>query len=201
MLLPVAVTSKKKLEGQPVLIATHPYWKTGAFSMSFAELEAATTGKQNASFEAIASLLADEAAKPKSDSFEIFSVKFPVEAASRWGIVLILGIQIYLWIHLYEVSPKLKEGDPGWDVAWIGVYQSVPARILFFASTCSLPLLTIAALGYHAFVALGSHAGRTASAKVWIIYVSAVLTSLVLSIAISKGIPRHYDRARRTTSA
>jgi hypothetical protein len=201
MLLPVSISSKKEIDTQAALIVTHPYWKTGVFSTSFSELEAATAGKQNSSFESLASGLADEAAKPKSDSFEIFGVKFPVESASRWGIVLILGIQLYLWIHLYEVSPRLKEGDPGWDVAWIGVYQSLPAKILFFASTTLLPLLTIVALGYHAFVALGGHATRTASASVWLVYISAVVASLILSVVISKGIPRHYDVVHRTARA
>jgi hypothetical protein len=201
MLLPVAVSSKKEIDTQAALITTHPYWKEGVFSKSFSELETATAGRQDSSFEALASSLADEAAKPRTDSFEIFGVKFPVESASRWGIVLILGIQLYLWIHLYEVSPRLKEGDPGWDVAWIGVYQSVPAKILFFASTALLPLITITALGYHAFVALGSHATRTVSASVWAIYLSAVVVSLILSVLISKGIPRHYDVVRRSARA
>lgn len=201
MLLPVAIRSKKEFDGQAALKVTHPYWKAGVFSMSFSELDAATTGKQDSSFESIASDLAGEAAIPKSDSFEIFGVKFPVESASRWGIVLILGIQLYLWIHLYEVSPKLREGDPGWDVAWIGVYQSRPANTLFFASTTLLPLLTIVALGYHAFVALGSHATRTASASVWVVYISALLGSLILSVLISKGIPSHYDVVHRTSGA
>jgi hypothetical protein len=63
MLLPVAIRSKKEFDGQAALIATHPYWKTGVFSKSFLELEAATAGKQSNSFESIASGLADEAAK------------------------------------------------------------------------------------------------------------------------------------------
>jgi len=198
MLLPVSVSLKKEFDGQAALIGTHTYWKSGVFSKSFAELDAATAGKQNSSFESIASDLAAEAAKPKSDSFEIFGVKFPVESASRWGIVLILGIQLYLWIHLYEISPKLKKGDPGWDVAWIGVYQSLPAKTLFFASTVLLPLLTIVALGHHALTALGSHASHAAGLSVWAIYISAALASLVLSVLISKGIPEHYDAVRRT---
>lgn len=112
-------------------------------------------------------------------------MKFPVESASRWGIVRIIGLQLYLWTHLYELSPKLKEGDPGWNVAWIGVYQSLPAKILFLASAAVLPLVTI--------VALGNLALQDATRLVWFAYVAAVIASLILSIMITKGIPRHED--------
>jgi hypothetical protein len=192
MLLPVSVKSKTEVDGQAALVAFHPYWKKGTFSRSFSELEVQAAGKENESFESLASDLAAEAAKPKLDSFEIFGVKFSVESASRWGIALILGIQVYLWIHLYEVSPKLKEGDPGWDVAWIGVYRSVPAKMLFIASTALLPVITIVALGHHAFSILGSHATRFAAAYVWVLYIVAILISLLLSIGIFRDIPRPY---------
>jgi hypothetical protein len=54
-----------------------------------------------------------EASKPRTDSFEVFGVKFPVEKATRCGILLIVGVQLYLWIHLHELSPKLNEGGHG----------------------------------------------------------------------------------------
>jgi hypothetical protein len=187
LLLPVGVSSKQQVYGLTALQQTHPYWKTAPFASSFAELNSATTTMQDQSFEYIAGQLAKEAAKPKTDSFEIFGVKFPVETASRWGIVVIVGIQLYLWIHLYELSPKLKGGDPGWDVAWIGVYQSLPARIVFLSSTALLPIGTI--------VLLGTHALKGAGYVVWAIYILALLASLVLSPMIARGIPTHEGSA------
>jgi hypothetical protein len=165
-LLPAQI-SQTPLDAQPALIRTHPYWKAGAFSSSFSELDRVTANIQDKSFEAISSNLQEEATKPKADSFEVFGVKFPVEKATRWGILLIVGIQLYLWIHLHELSPKLKEGDAGWDVAWIGVYRSRPARTLFVASTALLPVVTIAALGNNAL--------REANALVWAVYLAALL--------------------------
>jgi hypothetical protein len=126
---------------------------------------------QQRSFSEISSHLEVEAAKIKNESLEIFGLKFPVETASRWGIVLILGIQLYFWVHLYELSPKLKEGDPGWNVAWIGVYQSLPATILFLCSTALLPTLTI--------VTLGNHALKDAGRVVWGVYVVAGWAALL----------------------
>ena len=181
-LLPASI-SQTTLDVQTTLIRTHPYWKSGAFSSSFSELDKATANIQDNSFETISSTLQEEASKPKADSFEVFGVKFPVEKATRWGILLIVGIQLYLWIHLHELSPKLKEGDAGWDVAWIGVYQSLAARMLFVASTALLPVVTIAALGNNAL--------READALVWIVYVTVLLASLLLAYLIARGVPRH----------
>jgi hypothetical protein len=181
-LLPVPI-SETTLDVQPALIRTHPYWKPGAFSRSFSDLDKATASVQDRSFEGISSNLQEEASKPKTESFEVFGVKFPVEKATRWGILLIVGIQLYLWIHLHELSPKLKEGDAGWDVAWIGVYRSLPARTLFVSSTALLPVLTIGALGNNAL--------RGATPLVWAVYITALLASLVLAYLIARSVPRH----------
>jgi hypothetical protein len=181
VIAPVAA-SEKRMDGQAALIKTHPYWKPGPCAVSFAEVFSATAGSQDKSFEALATSLEQEAAKPKAESFEIFGVKFPVESASKWGIVLIVGIQLYLWIHLHELTPRLKQGDPGWDVAWIGVYTSLPARWLFFGLTAVLP--------FFAIVLLGRHALANASLSSWMIYAIAMLSSVILSVMITRWSPR-----------
>jgi hypothetical protein len=181
VLLPAPIL-QTTLDVQPTLIQTHPYWKAGPFAASFSDLDKATANTQENSFEAISSNLQQEASKPKTDSFEVFGVKFPVEKATRWGILLIVGIQLYLWIHLHELSPRLKEADAGWDVAWIGVYRSLPARVLFVASTALLPVVTIAALGNNAL--------REANAFVWAVYIAALFASLLLAYLIAASVPR-----------
>jgi hypothetical protein len=174
--------TEKRMDGQAALIRTHPYRKAGLCSESFAELMKAAPN-QDVSFESIAGSFEQEAAKPKFDSFEVFGVKFPVETASRWGIILIVGIQLYLWIHLHELAPRLEAGDPGWDVAWIGVYRFLPARSLFFCSTVVLPILTIGLLGKHAL--------KNATFSSWSVYVAAMVSCLVLSVLIMAGLPKH----------
>jgi len=191
-LLPIPSPASNTVDIYAALKDSYSNWKPHSFSESFPELTAVTKEMQNESIEQIGARLAEEAAKPKAESFEIFGVKFPVESASRWGIVLVVGIQLYLWIHLFELSPKLEDGDPGWDVAWIGVYRSVPAKAFFLASTALLPLATI--------VALGNHALRNASRFVWIAYMVTVAVSLLLSILIAKGIPRHDSTSASSAS-
>jgi hypothetical protein len=163
--------SNKSIDGLSALQQMLPDWKNVSFEKTLSDLEAATKDIQQRSFSEISSHLEVEAAKIKNESLEIFGLKFPVETASRWGIVLILGIQLYFWVHLYELSPKLKEGDPGWNVAWIGVYQSLPATILFLCSTALLPTLTI--------VTLGNHALKDAGRVVWGVYVVAGWAALL----------------------
>ena len=102
--------------------------------------------------------------------------------ATRWGILLIVAIQLYLWIHLPELSPRLKDGDAGWDGCMVGVYRSLPARTLFVSSTALLPILTI--------VALGNNALREATALVWGIYIIALVASLLLAYLIVRSVPR-----------
>jgi len=177
--------TEKQMDGQAALIRSHPYWKAGLCSQSFAELMKAAPN-QDVSFESIASSFEQEAAKPKFDSFEVFGVKFPVETASRWGIILIVGIQLYLWIHLHELSPRLKVGDPGWDVAWMGVYRSLPARWLFFVLTVGLPIITIGLLGKHAL--------QKATLLSWLVYIAAMVACLALSVLIVMAVPQHPSK-------
>ena len=111
---------------------------------------------------------------------------------TRWGILLIVGIQLYLWIHLHELSPRLKEGDAGWDVAWIGVYRSLPARVLFRGLDCVASVVTIAALGNNAL--------RGATALVWAVYITALMASLLLAYLIARSVPRLGPQRARSVA-
>jgi hypothetical protein len=185
ILLPIGI-HETPFDIQPAFIQTHPYWKPGQFSVAFKALNDATVSIQDKSFEAIALTLQEQASKPKSDEFEVFGVKWPVEKATRWGILLIVAIQLYLWVHLHELSPRLKFDDAGWDVAWVGVYRSLPSKILFVASTVLLPLLTIAALANNAL--------REANSLVWGIYIGSFVASVILGILIVRAVPHRGAR-------
>jgi hypothetical protein len=135
---------------------------------------------------ALASELKRTAAKEKADSYTVFGMAFPVEGASWWGIMLVIGIQFYLWINLREVSPRVKHDDPGWEVAWIGVYRSVQARALFIGLTVILPLVTIFVLGSGLF-------SSDRVLKIATTYGAATL-SLVLSGSITMLAQQLWDR-------
>jgi hypothetical protein len=183
VILPVA-GSERQIDGQGVVIRAHPAWKPGKCRESFAALVKQADNSPDKSFAAIATYLEQAAAKEKTDSYTVFGMEFPVESASRWGILLILGILLYLWIHLYEVSPRLKPDDPGWDVAWIGVYRSLPARILFIALTVVLPFVAIVVLS-DALITADRIFGR-------IYTYTAAASGVVLSVLITRWAPQHW---------
>jgi hypothetical protein len=186
IIVPVAA-SEWQIDGQGAINrAARKTWKTGACGETFRALIRQTSDSTDQSFGGLAAYLAQAAAKEKTDSYTVFGMEFPVESASRWGILLIVGILLYLWIHLNEVSSRIKHDDPGWDVAWIGVYRSLPARSLFIFLTVVLPLVTIFIL---------SNALITADPVLGAIYAyTAGIASLILSVLIVRWAPQHWDR-------
>jgi hypothetical protein len=183
--LVVPVTGSKR-RVQEAIIGVHPAWRRGFCSESFAELIKEAKDSPDKSLVALAIDLRHSAAKEKADSYSVFGMEFPVEGANWWGIVLVVGIQFYLWINIHEVSPKVKHDDPGWEVAWIGVYRSVPARALFILLTVILPLATIFILGNGLFA--GDLVLRTISTY------GAATVSLMLSGAITMLAQQLWER-------
>jgi len=121
-------------------------WVHGSFGHSFRQLNESTKEYQNLDIDSIERVLHSEAQRT-GESFEFAGIKFPAEGAAIWGTVVILAIQIYLWIHLRQLSPKLQPNDPGWDVAWIGVYTSCDAKFAMFLTTVVLPIVVLLGLG------------------------------------------------------
>jgi hypothetical protein len=77
-------------------------------------------------------------------------VRVPAEGTTRWGMLIIISVQIYFWLHLRERAQKLRLTEPGLEVAWIGVYQSMPARVMFVLSGLGLPIIAVVCLGIRA---------------------------------------------------
>jgi hypothetical protein len=174
--IPIRSTTGTKYDAQAVLISHAGHnaeWRHGAYIDSFRQLYAITKNYEDLPIKQIVQIIADEE-KRTGDSFEALGIKFPAENTTRWGVFLIVGIQIYLWIHLRELSPKIGDEDPGWDVAWIGVYQSLWARGAMFVSLCVLPCAAALAMGIR-----GLQISSFAPAS-WVILSSGVLGTLVL---------------------
>lgn len=120
----------------------------GRFAEVFSALDDAATDQQNIPLTQLDGLLRQELASAKSESLQVFGITIPAAIAAFWGTLTILSLQVYFWVHLHELSPKLKPRDPGWDIAWIGLYQSQRARVLFRISSVLCPVLTIAFVGW-----------------------------------------------------
>ncbi|KAA6465330.1 hypothetical protein DYQ86_05150 [Acidobacteria bacterium AB60] len=194
ILIPVEIGSRTTISAQASLIATHPYWRPGSFSTAFKDLDDASSQMQGQSLDAIASYFAAQAVKAhEPDSFEVFGVKFPIETASAWGIALIIGVQLYFWVHLLELSPRLGEKDEGWNVAWIGVYPRLPARIVYLMSVVALPLITMGLLGNHA---LRAHQ----SLILVLVYSFGFVGSALLAFLAARSTPKRILSSEQTTT-
>ena len=113
------------------------------FDDSFPDLSAVAADAIDDSFDKIEKRLEVESEK-EEQTFEAFGIKFRSTQVTRWGIVVLLGVQLYLVMYLRQFSKKLNYDDPGWDMPWMAMDQSMLARTMLFISLVLLP--TCAAL-------------------------------------------------------
>ena len=118
-----------------------------AFENAFPELDQ-FAGEQRAfdrSFDYLRKSLEAREPSAKEETFEVFGIKFPMEATTRWAVLLIISMQGYLWLHLNEYRRRrFKKAD----VAWIGVYTGwaaifVTALTMFLVPVSVIVLLCI----------------------------------------------------------
>jgi hypothetical protein len=121
---------------------TQGQWFDGDFAYAFYELDKATSGIQKLPFSDLAPVL-DQQEQREKGTFEAFGIKFPAEGTVRWGILLILGVQLYFWLHVAEYR---RRAFPRTDVAWIGAYPQLVSRIVFFLTSAVAPVLVVAFL-------------------------------------------------------
>jgi hypothetical protein len=99
---------------QEMLRTKFPDLPQGKFSEAFADLNELTNGLQSDKIDELQAWLASQQAQHSSESFEAFGVRFPADATVVWGTVVVLAVQIYLLLHLRELTPRLASDDPAW---------------------------------------------------------------------------------------
>jgi len=155
-------------------------WRQGTFAEAFPDLNTITKDRQAATFKVWDQALRDEIDRT-SDAFEAFGLKIPAQATTLWGVVLVLGVQLYMLTHLIELSRKIELADPGWEVAWIGIYQHRLARIIFFCSAIVLPPLTIFLIA-HKSITLSMNTTQSALIEAWATMVVGGLFSIMIAV-------------------
>lgn len=143
LILPVSTTAVP-LDFQSELrqLAKQPNWRHGDFKDAFYELHEATPFVQGLRYKELDSVLMLQEQKAK-ENFEAFGIKFPAQGATKWGIFLILSIQLYFWLHITEYR---RRNFPKTNVAWIGAYPHVFARFVFFITAVIAPILVVVLL-------------------------------------------------------
>jgi hypothetical protein len=117
----------------------HTNWHAFNFSTAFPELDEMTAGMQDFDFAKLRQVL-NAKEKTAKEVFEVFGVKFPIEATTRWGVLVIVGIQFYLWMHLAEYR---KRQLPKSTVAWIALYSGPVPRTVFAITSSVLPITVV----------------------------------------------------------
>jgi len=133
---------------QPMLAAEFKNWKTGNFDDSFPDLAREAQDLNTLELEDTEKFISAEAAKG-SEVFEVFGMKFPTGEITLWGTIILLGVQLYFYMYLRQLSGKLVQNDAGWDVPWLGMNSSFLAQTIFFLTVVLLPCLAIGLLGEH----------------------------------------------------
>jgi hypothetical protein len=112
-----------------------------SFAESFPDLWVAATGRFGEDLDVLSRQLYQEASK-SSDAFEAFGIKFPSDQITRWGILLLVSVQLYFLAYLVHFSANVKPDDPGWDTPWIATSQTWLARSLSLMTVWLLPAAT-----------------------------------------------------------
>jgi len=153
-------------------------FREGEYKDAFPELATATVGMESLKFSDVVSRLHDMQGKG-DQNIEVFGLKLPSAEISRWGLALLLAIQFYFWLHLHELGRKIETSSPGWDVAWIGMYNSLAANLTMLISACILPLSAVSLLAFKLLpINRPEH-----KLMYWVLSLSAILISAVLAIA------------------
>lgn len=71
---------------------------------------------------------------------------------ASWGTLIIVIIQIYLLLHLQELSTRLIGEDHSFKAAWIGIYPDLLAHTVSLITTSFLPVAVLV----YGIVKLGS---------------------------------------------
>jgi hypothetical protein len=121
-------------------------WESGDYQRAFSDLKIATREFDSLELEDVGKILDADAAKG-ADVFEVLGLKIPVDQVTGWGILVLLGVQIYFLLFLIQLNGKLKAKDPGWDVPWVGLDQTKFAQRMLFLTLVLLPCIAVAILG------------------------------------------------------
>lgn len=131
---------------QDLLSAGVKNWKRGPFEKAFGALAQQASGLEAEDLEDVEKIVAEHVAN-RSEEFEAFGMKFPMAQVTVWGTVILLGVQLYFYLYLKQLSGKLGPDDPGWDIPWISMDQSFLAQAIFFTTVLVLPAIAMILLG------------------------------------------------------
>jgi hypothetical protein len=147
-----------------------PGWRDARFSDAFYELDQATADFQDTDFIHLKRIL-HQSEKNTKETFQAFGVTFPIETTSRWGILVIVSVQLYLWMHLREFRKRCFGIT---EIAWIGSYEDFVPRLVFVLTAILFPVVVVRVLCFQTALLPG---------QVW--NLTCALGAIVVSAALA----------------
>jgi hypothetical protein len=173
-------------------------WKAGSFEEAFPDLARAGHDLETLELDDMERFVSNEAAKG-TEVFEAFGMKFPAGQITLWGMVILLGVQLYFFVYLKQLSGKLEPTAAGWDVPWVGMNPSVLARLMFILTVLVLPCLAMSLLANHAVSVLERPVvWRSLSATSALAVDAALIPAAALAMLSWKYRPKAQDAASLT---
>lgn len=118
--------------------------KGGSFEETFPDLYDFIKKNPQMQFNDIERLLQSDLQREKSsEKVEFLGLKFREGDLASRGTLIIVIIQIYLLLHLRELSTRLKDEDHSFKAAWIGIYPDLVARTVSLLTTSFLPIAVL----------------------------------------------------------
>ena len=127
----------------------------GPFERSFAALNELTATYQDLDFDKVSRILVD-ARRTAGPRFEAFGASVPSAVLARWGIPIVLTIQLYLWVHLREYRKKLGVMGVRPETPWIPMYSGLVARTVSCLSVAALPLVAVGVPAFREYLRMNS---------------------------------------------
>jgi WD40 repeat protein len=108
-----------------------------SFDRAFPALASLTRNIQSTKFSDLFIHLQEEKNRA-GEKLEIIGLKIPVASLNIAGFVILLGLQLYLWIHLHAFRAMNIPVTSLALVPWIGLYPDRASRVCYFMSATVL---------------------------------------------------------------
>lgn len=188
--IPVTTEITKEFGGQISLIQTYKLnWDSGPFARTFPELNKVTANIKDLPFERLFTILEAEEKRSSEERVEIFGTKFPTGEIIRWGIPVVLLLQLYLLMHLKVLSTEISLDDMESVIPWTGIYMSKLSRSGTVITAFLLPSSVIILLVYWQLRFVGS---KTALLLVTL----AILLSVLISSLSFRDLRKVWQRLK-----
>jgi hypothetical protein len=130
----------------PLLAAFTDPPRRGSYGNVFKELDDVAGGYSDIDLDVVRRVLDGEKER-SADSYELLGARIPVEGIARWGMLVVIAVQVYFLVHLGEFQRRIDPTDEAWNVAWIGLYQGIAAKVVFGLTTFVLPVVVVGLMG------------------------------------------------------